>query len=307
MADITASMVKELRERSGAGMMDCKGALTENKGDMEASIDWLRKQGLAKHSKKAGRIAADGLIAIASEKHKAAVVEVNSETDFVARNEGFQKMVRDIADVALKVGGDIEKLKSARLGKGTVEEHLKDMVATIGENMTLRRSKALTVKEGAVATYMHGAIAPMLGKIGVLVALESKGDHAKVMDFGKKIAMHIAAANPQAVTEAELDPDLLAREKALYIEQAKESGKAADIAAKMAEGRLKKEFINQVVLLSQVFVMDGKETVGNVLKAFEKELGSPVAITAFARFALGEGIDKKTEDFAAEVAKMTKK
>ena len=307
MADITAAMVKELRERSGAGMMDCKTALTENKGSMEEAIGWLRKQGLAKHSKKAGRVAADGLIAIAHDAKSAAVVEVNSETDFVARNEQFQKMVREIAAVALKVGGDFEKLKAAKLGKGTVEEHLKDMVATIGENMTLRRSKGLVVKDGAVATYMHGAIAPLLGKIGVLVALESKGDHAKVMEFGRKVAMHIAAANPQAVTEAELDKELLARERALYEEQAKESGKSAEIATKMAEGRLKKEFINQVVLLSQVFVIDGKETVGNVLKAFEKELGSPVTISAFARYALGEGIDRKTEDFAAEVAKMTKK
>ena len=211
-----------------------------------------------------------------------------------------------IAAAALKVNGDFAKLKAAKAGKGTVESHIKDMIATIGENLDLRRSAGLSVKEGAVATYMHGAIAPMLGKIGVLVALESKGDAAKLTEFGRKVAMHIAAANPQAVTEAELDPELLAREKALYEDQAKQSGKAPDIAAKMAEGRLKKEFFNQVVLLQQVFVIDGKETVGNVLKAFEKELGSPVKITGFLRYALGEGIDKKTEDFAAEVAKMTK-
>jgi len=307
MADITAAMVKELRERTGAGMMDCKTALTENKGEMENAVDWLRKKGLAKAAKKAGRTAADGLICIAGEGKKAAVVEVNSETDFVARNEQFQQMVRDIAAAALKVGGDFEKLKAAKLGKGTVETHIADMIATIGENMSLRRSAGLSVKDGVVATYIHGAVAPSLGKMGILVALESKGDAAKVNEFGRKIAMHIAAANPQAVSEDELDPELLAREKALYIEQAKESGKPPEIAAKMAEGRLKKEFINQVVLLSQVFVIDGKETVGNVLKAFEKELGSPVKITAFVRYALGEGIDRKTEDFAAEVAKMTKK
>ncbi len=306
MADITAAMVKELRERSGAGMMDCKTALTENKGSMEDAVDWLRKQGLAKHSKKAGRIAADGLIGVAADAKSAAIVEVNSETDFVARNEQFQTMVREIAAVALKVGGDIEKLKAAKLGKTTVEEHLKAMVATIGENMTLRRSKAVSVKAGAVATYMHGAAAPGLGKIGVLVALESAGDHAKLVEFGRKIAMHIAAANPQAITEAELDQDLIAREKALYEDQARQTGKAPEIAAKMAEGRLKKEFFNQVVLMAQVFVIDGKETVANVLKAFEKELGAPIKISAFVRYALGEGIDKKTEDFAAEVARMTK-
>ena len=306
MADITAAMVKELRERTGAGMMDCKAALTENQGAMEESVDWLRKKGLAKAAKKAGRTAADGLIGIAAEPTKAVVVEVNSETDFVARNEQFQKLVRDVAAVALKVGGDFEKLKVATLGKSTVEAHVEEASGTIGEKLSLRRSGGLSVKDGAVATYMHGAIAPMLGKIGVIVALESKGDAAKLAEFGRKVAMHIAAANPQAVTEAELDPELLAREKALYEDQARQSGKSPDIAAKMAEGRLKKEFFNQVVLLQQVFVVDGKETVGNVLKAFEKELGSPVTITGFLRYALGEGIDKKTEDFAAEVSKLTK-
>ena len=240
MADITAAMVKELRERTGAGMMDCKAALTENQGAMEESVDWLRKKGLAKAAKKAGRTAADGLIGIAAEPTKAVVVEVNSETDFVARNEQFQKLVRDVAAVALKVGGDFEKLKVAKLGKSTVEAHVEEASGTIGEKLSLRRSGGLSVKDGAVATYMHGAIAPMLGKIGVIVALESKGDAAKLAEFGRKVAMHIAAANPQAVTEAELDPELLAREKALYEDQARQSGKSPDIAAKMAEGRLKK-------------------------------------------------------------------
>ena len=230
----------------------------------------------------------------------------STETDFVARNDQFQTLVREVAAVALKAGGDFEKLKAAKHGRSTLVAHVEETSGTIGEKLELRRSAGLSVKEGAVATYMHGAIAPMLGKIGVIVALESKGDHAKVNEFGRKVAMHIAAANPQAVTEAELDPELLAREKALYEDQARQSGKAPDIAAKMAEGRLKKEFFNQVVLLQQVFVIDGKETVGNVLKVFEKELGSPVKITGFLRYALGEGIDKKTEDFAAEVAKMTK-
>ena len=307
MADITAAMVKELRERTGAGMMDCKTALTENKGHMEESVDWLRKKGLAKAAKKAGRQAADGLIGIASDAKHGAVVEVNSETDFVARNDKFQAMVRDVAAAALKVGGDFEKLKASMHGTGTIESHLKDMVATIGENMSLRRSKGLSVKDGAVATYMHSPVAPGLGKIGVLVALESKGDHAKLNEFGRKLCMHIAAANPQALTVEELDPELLAREKALYEDQAKQSGKAPDIAAKMAEGRLKKEFFNQVVLLQQVYVIDGKEIVANVVKAFETELGSVVKVAGFVRYALGEGIDKVTEDFAAEVAKMTQK
>ena len=306
MTTITAADVKKLRDMTGAGMMDCKTALTETNGDIEAAVDWLRKKGLSKAAKKSGRIAADGLIGIVARGRAGAVVEVNSETDFVARNEQFQQMVRDIAAAALKVGGDFEKLKAAKLGKSTVEGHITDMIATIGENMSLRRSAGLSVKEGAVATYMHGAVAPMLGKIGVLVALESSGDAAKVNEFGRKVAMHIAAANPQAVTEDGLDKELIARERALYEDQAKQTGKAPEIAAKMAEGRLKKEFFNQVVLLAQVFVIDGKETVGNVLKAFEKELGAPVKITGFVRYALGEGIDKKTEDFAAEVAKMTK-
>ena len=306
MADITAAMVKELRERTGAGMMDCKTALTENKGLMEESVDWLRKKGLAKAAKKAGRQAADGLIGIAADAKHAAVVEVNSETDFVARNDKFQATVREIAAAALKAGGDFDKLKAARHGTGTIESHLKDMIATIGENMSLRRSTGLSVKEGAVASYMHSPVAPGLGKIGVLVALESKGDHSKLAEFGRKLCMHIAAANPLAVTEEGLDAAVVARERALFEEKAKASGKTPDIAAKMAEGSLKKEFFNQVVLMLQVYVIDGKESVANVLKAFEKELGSPVKITGFARYALGEGIDKVTEDFAAEVAKMTK-
>ena len=306
MADITAAMVKELRERTGAGMMDCKTALTENKGHMEESVDWLRKKGLAKAAKKAGRQAADGLIGIASDPKHGAVVEVNSETDFVARNDQFQTMVREVAAAALKVGGDFEKLKASKHGNGTIESHLKDMVATIGENMSLRRSTGLSVKDGAVASYMHSAIAPGLGKIGVLVALESKGDHAKLADFGRKLCMHIAAANPLAVTEDGLDPALVARERALFEDKAKASGKAAEHIAKMVEGSMRKEYFNQVVLMNQVYVIDGKETVANVLKAFEKEAGAPVKITGFARYALGEGIDKVTEDFAAEVAKMTK-
>ena len=307
MADITASMVKELRDRTGAGMMDCKNALTENKGSMEEAIDWLRKKGLAKAAKKAGRTAADGLIGVAAEGGKGAVVEVNSETDFVARNEQFQAMVREIAQLALKAGGDLEKLKTAKTtSKATVEEHLKNMVATIGENMSLRRSAGLSVKTGVVSTYVHSAAAPGLGKIGVLVALDSKGDAGKLAELAKKLAMHVAAANPQAVSEADLDPALIARERALYEDQARQSGKPAEIATKMAEGRLKKEFFNQVVLMQQVYVLDGKETVANVLKTFEKELGTPVKVAGFVRYALGEGIDKKTEDFAAEVAKMTK-
>lgn len=309
MAEITAAMVKDLREKTGAGMMDCKAALTETKGDMEVAVDWLRKKGLAKAAKKAGRVAADGLIGIVAEGKTAAVIEVNSETDFVARNAAFQEMVTAIAKLAVKAGGSLEKLKMAHYPGSThaVEAHLKEMVATIGENMTLRRTAVLTVKDGAVATYVHSAVTPQLGKIGVAIALESKGDQAKLTDLGRKLAMHIAAANPLAVTEQELDPAVIARERAIYEDQAQQSGKPAEIAAKMAEGRLRKEFFQQAVLLQQVYVIDGKDSVEKVLKAAEKEVGAPVKVAGFIRYALGEGIDKPTgDDFATEVAAMSK-
>lgn len=308
MATVTIEMVKELRDKTGAGMMDCKTALTENNADMEASVDWLRKKGLAKAAKKSGRIAADGLIGVASDAASGAVIEVNSETDFVARNEKFQELVTEIARLALKVGGDFDKLAASMFtgAKLSVADHIKETVATIGENLSLRRSAGLNVKKGVVASYVHSAYASGLGKIGVIVALESEADTEKLSAFGRQLAMHIAAANPIAVDVGDLDQTVVARERAVYLEQAQQSGKSADVIEKMVEGRLRKEFMQQVVLLQQVFVIDGKETVANIVKAKEKELGKPIRIGGFVRYALGEGIEKKEEDFAAEVAAAVK-
>jgi len=305
---ITASLVKELRDKTGAGMMDCKAALTEVKGDIEAAVDWLRKKGLSKAAKKAGRIAAEGLIGIAVSGKSGAVVEVNSETDFVARNEQFQDMVRKITSLAPKADGDLGKLLALTYpGKSvTVEEHVKETVATIGENMSVRRTVAMSVGAGHVADYVHNKVADGLGKIGVLVALESTGEKAVLTGLGRQLAMHIAAAAPAAITAEELDPALIERERAVYTEQARASGKPPEIAAKMVEGRLRKEFFQQVVLMQQTFLGaggDGKATVAQVLKDAEKTAGAPIKIAKFARYALGEGIDKKDGDFAAEVAK----
>ena len=311
MTTITTAMVKELRDRTGAGMMDCKQALTENGADLDAAIDWLRKTGKSKAAKKSGRIAADGLIGVIVKGDAGAMVEVNSETDFVARNDTFQDMVRQITSLALGAGGDMPKLLAMKLPGKTisVEEHVKEMVATIGENMTVRRAASVPVKGGVVADYIHNKQADGVGKIGVLVALESGGDKAKLLEFGRQVAMHIAAANPQAVTAEELDKDLIERERAIYVEQAKaeprNAGKSDEILAKASEGRLRKEFFQQVVLLQQVFVLDGKATVEQAVKAAEKTVGGEIKITRFVRYALGEGIDKKEEDFAAEVAKLT--
>ena len=308
MTTISASLVKELRDKTGAGMMDCKTALTEVKGDIESAVDWLRKKGLSKAANKAGRIAAEGLIGVIAKDKGGAMVEVNSETDFVARNEQFQDMVRKITALAPKADGDLAKLLALTYpGKSvTVEDHVKEMVATIGENMSVRRTVAMSVGEGHVAEYVHNKVADGLGKIGVLVALESKGDKAALAGFGRQLAMHIAAAAPAAVTAEELDPALIERERAVYTEQAKASGKSPEIAAKMVEGRLRKEFYQQVVLMQQTFLGaggDGKATVAQVLKGAEKTAGAPIKIAKFARYALGEGIDKKDGDFAAEVAK----
>jgi elongation factor Ts len=307
MTTISASQVKELRDKTGAGMMDCKAALIESKGDLEQAVDWLRKKGLSKAANKAGRVAAEGLIGVLADDRVGAMVEVNSETDFVARNERFQDMVRTITRLASKAGGDLEKLLALTYpGKSaTVEEHVKEMVATIGENMSVRRTVAMSVAKGHVAEYVHNKVSDGLGKIGVLVALESAGDKAALTAFGRQLAMHIAAAVPVAITAEELDPALVERERAVYTEQAKASGKSPEIAAKMVEGRLRKEFYQQVVLMEQVFLGaggDGKATVAQVLKAAEKTAGAPIKITKFARYALGEGIDKKDGDFAAEVA-----
>lgn len=304
MSQITAGMVKDLREKTGAGMMDCKAALTEAKGDMEAAIDWLRAKGLAKAAKKASRVASEGLIGVAVEGKTGAVVEVNSETDFVARNQQFRTMVSEIARLALKAGGDVEKLKAMPFpgAAKSVGEHVTAMIATIGENMNVRRTASLSVAPGVVASYIHNQATPETGKIGVLVALESTGNEAALSAFGRQVAMHVAAANPLSLTVAELDPAVVERERAVYAEQARASGKPEAIIAKMVEGRLKK-FYQESVLLSQTFVIDGENTVETAVRNAEKAVGAPIRITGFVRYQLGEGIEKGDGDFAAEVAK----
>ena len=299
---ITASMVKELRETSGAGMMDCKKALAETDGDMEAAMDWLRTKGLSKAAKKSGRVAAEGLIALGGEGNKASMAEVNAETDFVSRNDQFQELARNIAAVVVDAGSNLDDILAAQYpGGGTVSETITNAVATIGENMNLRRGIVLSVDKGVVSTYMHNATAPGLGRLGVLVALESEGDAAKLDALGKQIAMHIAATNPLAATTDELDPAAVERERAVFSEQARESGKPDNIVEKMVEGRLRK-FYEEVVLLKQTFVIDGENTVEQAIKNAEGDVGAPIKLVGFARFALGEGIEKKEEDFAAEVA-----
>ena len=297
MAEITAALVKDLREKTGAGMMDCKKALTENGGDLEAAIDWLRKKGLAAAAKKSGRVAAEGLVAVASAPGKAAVVEVNSETDFVARNEAFQAFAENVAKIALDAGSDLEAIKAAAYpGTGrTVAEELTNLIATIGENMNLRRAAVLTVKQGTVATYMHNALRPGLGKIGVLAAVEGPGELAALEALGRQVGMHVAAARPEALDVNAVDPAALEREKAVLTEQARASGKPDNIIEKMVEGRIRK-YYEEVVLLEQVWVHDGESRV----RAVAKKAG--VALTGFVRFQLGEGIEKPKEDFAAEVA-----
>ena len=305
MAEITAASVKELRERTGAGMMDCKKALAETGGDMEAAVDWLRAKGLSAAAKKAGRTAAEGLVGVAVEGTRGAVVEVNSETDFVAKNEKFQEFVRNVAELALKTGGTAETLLAADYpGGGTVQEALTNNIATIGENQSLRRSAMLEVSQGAIVSYVHNQVAPGLGKIGVLVALESGAPAETLQTLGKQVAMHIAAANPLALTGDELDPDLVERERSIAIEKAKESGKPQNIAEKMVEGGLAK-FRKESALLSQLFVIDNKTPVAEVIAAAAKEAGAGIELTAFVRFQLGEGIEKKQDDFAAEVAQLT--
>ena len=296
---ITATMVKDLREKTGAGMMDCKAALNETSGDMEAAVDWLRTKGLAKAAKKAGRVAAEGLIGLAAKPKEAALVEVNSETDFVARNDTFQKMALGIAEAALGAKGNLDKLAKAKFpgGNATVADTVKEMIGTIGENMTLRRTAFLEVKKGAVASYMHNMMAPRLGKIGVIVALESAGDPEALKSFGRQVAMHIAAANPQSVDVDSLDKAVIERERAVLTEQAKESGKPAPVIEKMVEGRLRK-FYEEVVLLAQSFVHDPETTVGKAMAAAEKSAGAPIKITGFYRFALGEGIERTSDDTA---------
>ncbi|SDC62759.1 translation elongation factor Ts (EF-Ts) [Sphingomonas sp. YR710] len=302
MADITAAAVKDLRERSGAGMMDCKKALTENGGDMEAAIDWLRTKGLATAAKKSGRTAAEGLVGVAVEGLKGAAVEVNSETDFVAKNEQFQDFVRTVSALALSTGSEIAELAAAGYpGGGTVIEKLTSNIATIGENQALRRAKVVEVSQGAVVPYVHNAAAPGLGKIGVLVALEGDAPADAMTALGKQLAMHIAAAFPQALNEADLDPELIERERAIATEKAAESGKPANIIEKMVEGSVAK-FRKENALLSQVFVIDNKTPIAQVVAAAAKAAGGSIVLKDYVRFQLGEGIEKATSDFAAEVA-----
>jgi elongation factor Ts len=304
MTEISASLVKELREKSGAGMLDCKKALSETKGDMEAAVDYLRKKGLASAAKKSSRAAAEGLVSVAASGNTGIVIELNAETDFVARNDQFQALLTQATDAALKNGLDtVEKLKAADLGGKTVEAMLTDLIANIGENMTLRRMQRLSVNQGVVATYVHNALAPNRGKIGVLVALESTGDAGKLTALGRQIAMHIAAARPEALDVASLDQSLVARERAIYADKAKQSGKPAEIIEKMVEGSLRK-FYEQAVLLEQVFIIDGATKVSAVLANAEKDIGAPVKLVSYVRYELGEGVEKKVDDFAAEVAKM---
>lgn len=302
MAEITAALVKELREKTGAGMMDAKNALVENKGDIEASVDWLRKKGLAKAAKKSGRTAAEGLIALVAEGAKGAVVEVNSETDFVARNDQFQGFASKCASIALSGADSAEKLAAAACEGGkSVQDTLTALIATIGENMTLRRAASLSVAKGVVAGYIHNAVADGLGKIGVLVALESEGDAGKLLELGRKIAMHVAAARPEYLDSSSVDPQALEREKNILRDQVKDSGKPPEIVEKMIEGRLRK-FYEEVCLVDQIFVIDGETKISKVVENAAKEIGKPVKLAAFVRFQLGEGIEKEVTDFAAEVA-----
>ncbi|WP_279358687.1 translation elongation factor Ts [Methylobacterium indicum] len=306
MANITAAMVKELREKTGAGMMDCKSALNETAGDLEAAVDWLRKKGLAKAAKKAGRVAAEGLVAVESAGHHAAVLEVNSETDFVARNDGFQAFVREAAKLALNAGDSIETLEAARFpgAEGTVKDKLQELIATIGENMTLRRVAKLSVEKGVIASYVHGQVSEGLGKIGVLVALESAGDVTFLSQLGRQIAMHVAATNPVALDASGVDAATVERESNILRE--KNAGKPDHVMAKIVESGLK-SYYKEVTLLEQPFVHDGSKTVSQVLKEAEGKAGGPVKLTGFVRYALGEGIEKEeAPDFAAEVAAAAK-
>jgi len=303
MSEITAAMVKELRETTSAGMLDCKKALTETNGNMEQAIDWLRKKGLASAAKKASRIAAEGLVAVAVEGNKGAVVEVNSETDFVAKNEIFQEYVEDAAKVALMNNGDVEKMKTfgcPKCGK-TFGERLTDMVAKIGENMNLRRAQVLSVNNGIISSYIHNAARPNVGKIGVLVALESNADKAKLAELGKHIAMHVAASAPIALKIADVPASNVEHEKSIYAEQARASGKPENIIEKMIEGRVRK-YYDEVVLEEQAYIMDPDKKVKQVIADAAKELGTDVKLAGYNCFKLGEGLQKREEDFAAEVA-----
>ena len=305
MANITAQMVKELRERTGAGMMDCKAALQETNGDMEQAVDLLRKKGLAKAAKKAGRIAAEGLIGLAVEGPKGVLVEVNSETDFVARNDLFQGLVKMIANVALTVGTDMEKIKAAKVGHITIADAIADTIAKIGENMTLRRASQLSVGTGVIASYVHNSVEEGLGKIGVLVALESTGKADELKRFGRMVAMHVAASNPQAIDSSGLDPEVVRREKDVLADKYKAQGKPANVVEMIVESGLK-TFYKEVCLLDQAYIHEPDKSVSQALKEAEGKAGGPIKVTGFVRYALGEGIDRPENDFGGEVAALVK-
>jgi elongation factor Ts len=301
MANVSAQMVKELREATGAGMMDCKTALGENEGNMEAAVDWLRKKGLAKAAKKAGRVAAEGLTGAAVKGKKGVVVEVNSETDFVARNDLFQGLVKMIANVALEAGTDVETIKDAKIGGIKVADAIADTVAKIGENMTLRRAASLSIGQGAIGSYVHSSVIDGLGKISVLVGLESTGNAEELTRLGRMVAMHVAATNPQAINPSGLNPAVVARERDVISEKAKAQGKPANVVDKIVESGLK-TFYKEVCLLEQPFVHDDKKSVAQALKEAEGKVGAPIKVTGYVRYALGEGIERPDSDFAAEVA-----
>ena len=307
MADITAALVKELRELTGAGMMDCKKALKENSGDIESSVDWLRSQGLSAAAKKSGRAASEGLVAVTVVDNKGAIIELNSETDFVARNEVFQSVAETICGIAIEKNGDLEAIKNANYpGGGSVTDQLTHQIATIGENMNLRRSCVLGVDTGIICSYIHNAVKPNLGKIGVLVALESTAGSQQLETLGKQISMHVAAANPLAMSRSDINEADLNRERTILTEQAKESGKPPEIIDKMVEGRLSK-YYSEVCLLEQKFVIDPDVSVQKAISSFSKEVGAEIVLKDFIRFGLGDGIEKEEQDFAAEVAAVASK
>jgi elongation factor Ts len=304
MANITASMVKDLRDKTGAGMMDCKNALSETNGDMEAAIDWLRKKGISKAAKKAGRAAAEGLVGVAVDANTGVLLEVNAETDFVARNEEFKTFVKDASRLALKQGGDLEKLLAHPMGSSSVQQTLTEMVAKIGENMSVRRAAALSVNPGVVAAYVHNPASPELGKIGVLVGLKSSADKDKLSALAKQLAMHVAAAAPLALTQAHMSKDVVDREYAIQKDLAMQSGKPEAVVEKMMEGRMRK-YYEETVLMQQTFVIDGETQIAKLIEKASKDLGALVEIEGFVRFQVGEGIEKAQGDFADEVAQMS--
>ena len=307
MPDIKASLVKELRQQTGAGMMDCKRALTEMSGDMDQSVDWLRRKGLAAAAKKAGRVASEGLVTLLVDGHSGALVEVNAETDFVARNEDFQEFSKEVARLALMCDGNIDHLKRSNYSESglKVEEELVELVGRIGENMVLRRSGVVSVQEGVVGSYIHNSVKDGMGKLGVVVGLESSGEKDTLLELGRKLAMHICAAKPEAIERDGLDPNALSRERDVLRKQAKDSGKESEIIDKIVDGRLRK-YYEEVVLKEQIFVVDGESRVDAIIDAVGKEIGAPIEVSGFLRFELGEGIEKVEEDFATEVAAQIK-